>query len=141
MTQHTGQCRHPSRRATAAAVAFLLPLTALAFSGLLAAKPPPPPPKWEPPPGLPRKGAVRGTLRTADGKPEQAVVRLRQYTRGSLEGEAKTDAQGDFVARGLPYGRYRLTVRGDLVGDVELTTTGPEVRVNLTAPPWATLRG
>jgi hypothetical protein len=120
---------------------------ALAAGGLLPlqsalAYPPPPLPRWEPPEGLWSEGVIRGTVRAADGKPEGATLRVRQYTRGSVEREAACNAQGEFEIRSLPPGRYWLSIRRQLVGDVEITADRPEVAVRLTAPPpLARLRG
>lgn len=65
----------------------------------------------------------------------------RQYTRGSLEREVASSPDGRFRLEGLAFGRYRLTIRDDLVDDVELTTARPEVALDLAAPPFTTLTG
>lgn len=99
------------------------------------------PGRWLPPEGLPRPGVIEGTVRDGSHRPEAVVVDLEQYTRGSFQTTVSANERGEFAAPSLPFGRYWLRVRGDLVGDVELTTSQPEVKVKLFPPPAARLSG
>ncbi len=89
----------------------------------------------------PHKGRIEGVVSGPDGKAEPTRVQLQQYTLGGKASTASADGSGRFKATGLPYGRYWLTIRGDLVGDVELTPSQPAALVRLQAPSWSVLRG
>ncbi|HEU0129749.1 MAG TPA: carboxypeptidase regulatory-like domain-containing protein [Mycobacteriales bacterium] len=110
---------------------------------------------------MPRGGAMSGTVRNTAGEPiANASVDLRPVSDGSIpypiDTDLRTDAQGHWLARGLPAAKYRLafygynTYTGVLYGDtpdaaqspdVEVTAGAEHTGVDATLPRPATIAG
>jgi Flp pilus assembly protein TadD len=68
-------------------------------------------------PALAQQGVVRGTVVDGTGKPIEGAQILIEFTGGvNRRFETKSNAKGEFMQIGLPFGNYRVTAQLENVG-------------------------